>query len=293
MQQTGKPRIAVVLTNYNDSRFLINAIEKIKLQGPDEIVFADDYSTDNSFEIVSKLFPEVTAVRNRSEKGAFNAYMTGVNATSCEYICPVAADDEFLAGHIAAMRDAIEKYPIADLYTCNELVLREGEMYSRILFPFDAYISPEYAAKIFKNGYGKNINFAGIVVSKKLIDYAWVSGGHSIKSNFDDMYNFYAIFSRGFVNLGKCLYLFRSFPNGFGATRKREEIAFATDVIEKFLTKALKPLNYVSFLESGVLSKKSFLKTQIALWAINHMPKFAREIFYRWFYRYDWRIEKL
>jgi hypothetical protein len=45
--------------------------------------------------------------------------------------------------------------------------------------------------------------------------------------------------------------------------------------------------------ESGIFSQKAQFLSFFALKNIMKLPKFMREMFYEWFYSYDWRIEKL
>lgn len=286
-------KISIVLTNYNDSRFLINALTAALDQGADEVVFIDDYSTDNSVELVKKISNHIKIVRNTGKKGVFHAIMNNISLIEGEYICFVSADDEFREGHISDIRQAIKKYPMVDLYTTNCVVEREGKTYYRELFKFDSYISPEYALKIMKGGLGKHINMTGSVIKKDVVIKCWEDGGKYMRCNFDAMHHFYCMFSKGFINLARCSYLYRSYPNSMGVSSDIRAREIANEIQLDFLKANLKPDIYNKVVDSGIYAKRGIILTQVILWAMLHIPKWMRLKFYDWCYGYNWRIEKL
>lgn len=293
-----KKTLGIVLCNYNDSRFLVNWFKKSAsvVSLADDFVVVDDQSTDNSLEvlkIIKNQNKKIRIVINDGEKGAFNAFRKGYEALDTEYIASMAADDEPLPGYMLYMKPAIKKYPFVDLFSCNLKIKREGEYYDRILTPFDSYLSPEYIGKIFRNGYARQIIMAGIAIRKSTIMKCVNAGGDKMKANLDMMFNLYAMFTTGLFNIGRALYLYRSYPSGFGSSRDIKSIQEANDFQKEFFKKNVCDKAYKDILASGVLDQKFTWRTQASLWAMKKLPYFIRKKAYDWFYGYDWRIEKL
>ena len=109
--------------------------------------------------------------------------------------------------------------------------------------------------------------------------------------NFDGMFFFFAAFNEGIVNHGEHLVMYRSYPNSFGACVDPQKTKDAIDIIEGFYAKY--PHIAERAHESGIFSQKAQFLSSFALKNIMKLPKFMRVMFYKWFYSYDWRIEKL
>ena len=72
--------IAVILGNFNDSRFLINWVTKMASQNPDELIIVDDRSTDNSVAVIKQLqkqYGMIKLVLNDGPQGCFGAFVKG------------------------------------------------------------------------------------------------------------------------------------------------------------------------------------------------------------------------
>lgn len=282
-------KISVVICNYNESRFLIDLIGKVRAEKPDEIIVVDDRSTDRSDTLLALL--DVRVVAPCGPRNPFNTFVAGCQAATSDFVACFSADDYPLPGYISAMREAISKYPITDIYTCNAKVIREGAEYSRILLPFTAYISPDYMVKIFKAGFAKNVNMCGILMRRTWPLQCWEMGGWRAKVNFDCLFTFLTAFDKGIIHIGKCLACYRSFPASYGAKGKNNQIKKAISV-HKEIFRAF-PAAYRRAVDSGMWTISARWKALIALWGIMKLPKWVRVKFYRWFYAYNQRIEKL
>lgn len=288
-----KNSITVVCPNYNDSRFFINWLDKVTAQNPDEIIICDDHSSDGSIHILHALQKKYNfKVVVSNKRGAFNAFMEGVNASTSNYIMCSACDDEPIPGYFDKMKKAILDYPFVDLYICGAAVLREGRRYERKLFQFDSYVSPEYMSKIIKNGHSKQVNMSAPVIKKDAI-LRCVENSNEHKANMDCLMNFYTIFDKGFIYLKDVLYLYRSYPTSFGASGHLKDIDAANKFQIDFFSKHLSPSAFKIFIDSGLCQGREAILPYIALRTIMKLPKWARRKFYNYFYSYDWRIEKL
>jgi glycosyltransferase involved in cell wall biosynthesis len=93
------PKISVIIPNYNHARFLEQRIESILNQTFQdfEIIFLDDNSTDNSWEVFSKYatHPKIShAVVNETNSGSpFKQWNKGFSLATGEYIWIAESDD--------------------------------------------------------------------------------------------------------------------------------------------------------------------------------------------------------
>lgn len=286
-------KFSVVLICHNESRWIINWITKMAVQKPDEFIVVDNASTDNSRNLIFRLkekygFRHIESLTNT---GAFGGFITGCKEASNDFVSCYSPDDEVAPNYVEKMKQAMEDYPISDIYSCNAKIIREGKEYSRILFPYDTYISPDYAVKICKSGKAKMFNLIGMILRKQIVLDMWNRGGKYSKADFDAAFAYYLIFSKGIVNVADRLVTFRSYPNSWGAIGKTEEKKKAV-IIAKELFSIDKKV-YDRAIESRIWGTAYQLKQKIGLYVIMKLPKWIRELFYRWFYQYDWRIEKL
>jgi len=285
--------IAVILGNYNDSRFLINWVTKMAPQNPDELIIVDDRSTDNSVAVIQELQKRyrIKLVLNNGPQGCFGAFVKGCQSTDAEYVASWGCDDEPGKNYIHEMRQVVKQYPLVDMFSCNARVMREGREYERILFPFDVYISPDYMVKICKNGMGKMINLIGMVLKRQVLLDMWERGGKDSIADFDAAFAYFMMFSKGLVNLSEKLVTFRSYPNSWGARGKTEEKKKAILIAQELFK--INPTVYDRAIESRIWGARYQWAQKVALWGIMKIPSWARRMFYRWFYRYSWKIEKL
>lgn len=104
-----RPRVSVVLNNYNYGRFLDAAIRSAVEQSLDcEVVVVDDGSTDTSIDVLEVWRDRVCVIR-QPNAGQIAAYQTGFDASSGDIVIFLDADDtldqraaEIVAGAFSA-----------------------------------------------------------------------------------------------------------------------------------------------------------------------------------------------
>jgi glycosyltransferase involved in cell wall biosynthesis len=287
-------KLSAVLCNYNDSRFAIDWFIHAAVAGYDEIIVVDDESTDESVKIFTELQKQYDfRLLINYNKGLVNATIKGVKEATGEFVICCAMDDYPLVGHGGSLKKAINNFPDVDIFTYATYVLREGSRYTRRLFDFDSYVSPEYLSKIIRKGYGRHVVMTAPAVRKETILKCYAEGGKDMTVNFDLMYNLYAMFKTGFVYLSGPQYVYRSYPNSFGSSGKKDEIIKSNKIITEFMSKNLSVKSYRLFRESGICGMKELHKVQFGLNMIMKLPKIFRMEIYDWLYKTDWRVEKL
>jgi len=106
------PIVSVVITNYNYSRYVIEAIESVRRQSYKDFhcVIVDDCSTDNSFKVITEFLLQVNddrfrCIRLGKNQGQMGAIKAGFENTSGIFVTLMDADDllaeEFLASHLS------------------------------------------------------------------------------------------------------------------------------------------------------------------------------------------------
>jgi glycosyltransferase involved in cell wall biosynthesis len=91
-------KVSVIIPNYNNELFIEKCINSILANTWDnlEVIFIDDVSTDNSFEIVKSKFsenPKVRIYQNHTNMGTYYSRNKGIILANGTYILNVDGDD--------------------------------------------------------------------------------------------------------------------------------------------------------------------------------------------------------
>jgi len=91
-----RPLVSVIITSYNQARFLGDAIESVLTQtySQFEIIVVDDGSTDNALEVVAR-YPRPRYIR-QDNQGLSAARNTGLRESNGPYVVFLDADDRLL-----------------------------------------------------------------------------------------------------------------------------------------------------------------------------------------------------
>lgn len=77
-----------------------------------EIILIDDASSDNTYEVVSKTYPDVKIIKNPERKGSATARNIGIKASKGEFICFIDADVWLEQNCISELLKHIQHYDI-------------------------------------------------------------------------------------------------------------------------------------------------------------------------------------
>jgi len=120
-------RISVVIPSYNRRHTLGRAIQSVidQTSAVEEIILVDDGSTDNTSEVISRDYPQVSIIQ-QPNRGVSAARNRGIAAASHEWIALLDSDDSWQSHKIARVREAQEKHSGFVLYHSNEIWIRRG-----------------------------------------------------------------------------------------------------------------------------------------------------------------------
>jgi glycosyltransferase involved in cell wall biosynthesis len=115
-----KGTLSVVLSNYNHSHYIQEALQAILSQSfsPLEIIVIDDGSTDNSVQIIESIAeknPTVRFYRNVKNEGMWYSSNKGAKIATGEYIYWAAADDRVCPGFFEKSVKILNQNPQAGL----------------------------------------------------------------------------------------------------------------------------------------------------------------------------------
>ena len=110
-------KIGIVIPNKNDSLYLKDCLNSVLNQSvqPDEIIFIDDGSNDNSVQIAKKIlknFINVTIIKNKKSVGTMSALNQGMMASKADYLLFLASNDYLANGIIAEVKDNLTKLEV-------------------------------------------------------------------------------------------------------------------------------------------------------------------------------------
>lgn len=110
-------KIGIVIPNKNDSLYLKDCLNSVLNQSvqPDEIIFIDDGSNDNSVQIAKKIlknFINVTIIKNKKSVGTMSALNQGMMASKADYLLFLASNDYLANGIITEVKDNLTKLEV-------------------------------------------------------------------------------------------------------------------------------------------------------------------------------------
>lgn len=112
-------KVAVTLISYNQEKYIYEALVGISMQTlqPDEVIIADDCSTDNTQKIIkdyveqNQLTDKWTLLFNKENMGITRNLWNAIEHVSADIIVGMAGDDVSLPNRCAHAVDCFKKYP--------------------------------------------------------------------------------------------------------------------------------------------------------------------------------------
>ncbi len=143
--------ISIVTANYNNGKFLDAFFESILNSSvlPEELIFVDDGSTDNSLKVIEKYktLPFLKVIAFKENRGFCHALNAGLEAASGKYILRIDPDDIMLKNRIKIQTNFLDEYTNIDVVGSNVVYFdsRSGKKLMVSNFPADhKQIEKEY-----------------------------------------------------------------------------------------------------------------------------------------------------
>jgi GT2 family glycosyltransferase len=124
------PRVSVLMTTYNGSRFIAESIDSVLGQSFQdfELVVVDDNSTDNTIEVLAQYNDKrLRVIRNEKNLGVVGARNRGFAELRGDYVATLDHDDLWLPSRLRAGVECLDRDPATVLVaTQAQVLLEEG-----------------------------------------------------------------------------------------------------------------------------------------------------------------------
>ena len=200
-----KPKVSVVITNFNYGNYVAQAIQSVleQVYKPHEIIVVDDCSSDNSRQVIESFGTQITPVFRNHNGGPGACRNDGIARTTGDYFILLDADDRF---HPDLLRQLVKEIGEAEVcYPDMEVVsnrpgVREG-----------VYNMPDYTRERMLEA--QCIPSVCALIERHVFD---VSGGFDHKALYED-WDFFLNLSEKlqlrFVHVKSPLLKYRAHPN--------------------------------------------------------------------------------
>lgn len=136
---TNKPKISVIMSVYNGTPFLKEAVKSIlnQIYNDFEFIIVDDGSRDKSWEYLESLKDtRIKLIRNRKNLGLAASLNKALKLARCDYIARMDADDVSKPERLATQMDFMRRNPEVDI--CGsfvEVINEKGKIIGKIQKP--------------------------------------------------------------------------------------------------------------------------------------------------------------
>jgi len=137
-----QPLVTVICTCYNHEKYILDALNSVTTQEYQNIqlIIVDDYSTDNSKDIILKWLAQksdVTFIQNKINLGITKSFNNAYKHANGDYLIDLAADDMLLPNCIRLQLETFNnsKYTNLGLVYGNAILVNEKGGFERYFFP--------------------------------------------------------------------------------------------------------------------------------------------------------------
>jgi glycosyltransferase involved in cell wall biosynthesis len=149
------PVVAVLVTTYNHSRFVIECLDSVRAQTfrDFEVVITDDASSDGTAELIQAWLARsgypARFVRNRTNRGICANRNTALSLTSAPFVCSLSGDDAYEPDRLERQAAFFLDQPahVAAIYSDMRRVEADGR--SAGMFPEPAHAGPPADGTLF------------------------------------------------------------------------------------------------------------------------------------------------
>lgn len=138
MNRSDQPLVSVIITTYQNEKYLPRAIESVLHQTyPNiELIVVDDNPPESEArkktEAVMECYPQAIYLRHSENKNGAAARNTGIRAASGSYIAFLDNDDLYFSGHIDACVRAVQAHPNCKAVLCGTVKISRSIVWDRI-----------------------------------------------------------------------------------------------------------------------------------------------------------------
>ena len=138
--------ISVVVTLYNKENSILATVNSVLNQTCKdfELLIVNDGSTDKSLEVVSTINDGRLRIISKENGGVSSARNEGIRNSKGDYILLLDADDHISQEALKTLWELTIKYPGADIYTANYVIVENSEKKKICQRDFEGYVDDPY-----------------------------------------------------------------------------------------------------------------------------------------------------
>ena len=125
------PDISVIIPVYNHEKFIGRSLRSILDQSIDksryEVIVINDFSTDNSKEIISKYSNKITIIENSENKGLPFSLNVGIKKARGKYMVRLDSDDYVNKKYLEILYEFLNWNSEFDAVSCDYLIVDNDE----------------------------------------------------------------------------------------------------------------------------------------------------------------------
>jgi glycosyltransferase involved in cell wall biosynthesis len=169
------PSVSVIMPCFNHARFLTDSVQGILRQTHTdfELIIIDDCSSDNSWEIVSRLAKNdarIKTIRHELNLGASRSRNDGLRIAGGGYIGFCDADDIWEPDKLEVQILLLEKNPNFDMTCCDAIIIDENGQYTKRRFSGEFPPPKSASGDLFSNLVRSNfINAQTVLMRRKCL----------------------------------------------------------------------------------------------------------------------------
>jgi glycosyltransferase involved in cell wall biosynthesis len=181
-------KISVIVTTYNRSTYIVEAINSIlhQTEGNFELIVIDDGSTDDT-EAILLPFRDRIRFRRIAHAGPAAARNAGMEMAHGEYVCFLDSDDRYHRAKLALQSKVLDQFPDIAWVSTEISAFDDNGRWEE--FHLRDYHEPAYrrGGITFESLYNENMSIAGLpgIAQMAGIDANWMSRKVYVGSIFD------------------------------------------------------------------------------------------------------------
>ena len=107
------PKVSIIIVNFNQKQFTLNCLKSLgKITYPNyEIIVVDNNSQDGSVESITKMFPDVGQILNKSNSGYVGGNNAGIRQAKGKYLLILNNDTVVTPSFIEPLVEDLKNYP--------------------------------------------------------------------------------------------------------------------------------------------------------------------------------------
>ena len=198
-KRVSEPKVSIISPIYNKERYILRFLKSIQYQNFDdlEIVFVDDFSIDNSVDLIEKyqkVDERIVLIKNSKNKGTFISRNLGVLAARGKYIMISDSDDILSKNIVSTCYKYAEdhKYEMIrfNMYMGTDRGKERIDFQDLILEDRPVY-QPELSTYLFYGNHNELQIVDSYITNKFLLKEVYVKAVNSLSEEYLNMFIIY------------------------------------------------------------------------------------------------------